>query len=79
MSTTLAPVPTAPDRPAAGLWTVEDVAAFLKCGVRSVWRLRDNGSLPPAVKLGASTRWRPDDIARWVATGCKPCSPRRAG
>ena len=58
------------------LITPRELAASLGVSERTVWRLRDAGKLPPPVKLGASVRWRRDEIEQWVKNGC-PIQERR--
>jgi excisionase family DNA binding protein len=55
-----------------GLLDVRAVAKLLDCSVRNVYRLADAGKMPAPLKLGALVRWRPEDIAAWIAGGCKP-------
>ena len=42
------------------------LAKLLACSVRSVWRLRSSGTLPPSVRLGKRIRWDRRDIERWL-------------
>jgi len=61
------------------LMTVKDLAATLKCGVRSVWKMRDSGKLPPPIHPGGTRlcRWRRADVEEWIKAGCP--TPRGAG
>lgn len=45
--------------------TVDEVAAFLKAGKRTVYRLAANGTLP-AFKLGGTWRFRRADLDAWM-------------
>ena len=45
--------------------TVEEVAAFLKAGKRTVYRLAANGTIP-AFKLGGTWRFRRTDLNAWI-------------
>ena len=45
--------------------TVDEVAAFLKAGKRTVYRLAANGTLP-AFKLGGTWRFRRVDLNAWM-------------
>lgn len=63
------PSPTSSDHQAA-LIDVSVVAALLSCSCRHVWRLRDCGKIPKALRLGALVRWRKSDIDSWIAAGC---------
>jgi predicted DNA-binding transcriptional regulator AlpA len=39
-------------KPQLQLISVEEVAQMLGCSVRSVWRMRDLGRIPPPIKVG---------------------------
>ena len=58
------------------LWTVRRVAQALGCAERTVWRMRDSGRMPLAIKLGGSVKWRRKEILSWIEQGCP--KPRRA-
>ena len=45
--------------------TVEEVAAFLKAGKRTVYRLAANGTIP-AFKLGGTWRFRRTALNAWI-------------
>jgi len=45
--------------------TVEEVAAFLKAGKRTVYRLAANGTIP-AFKLGGTWRFRRAALNAWI-------------
>lgn len=47
--------------------TIDEVAAYLKAGKRTVYRLAANGMLP-AFKLGGTWRFRRGDLDRWIAS-----------
>jgi predicted DNA-binding transcriptional regulator AlpA len=48
-----------------------EVARRLDLSERTVWRLNSAGRLPKSVAIGGkSKRWRPEEIAAWVAAGC---------
>lgn len=60
------------------LWTVKECAAFLRRSPRWVWSAltyqpTEAGSIPH-VRIGASPRFFPDDIAAWVRAGCPPAA-----
>ncbi|MGH9117912.1 MAG: helix-turn-helix domain-containing protein [Acidimicrobiales bacterium] len=59
-----------------GLWTIDDVAAFLRVPVTTVydWRYRGNGG-PPAYKIGGTLRFDPDDVRQWLADECRERRP----
>jgi excisionase family DNA binding protein len=46
--------------------TIAEVAAFLKAGKRTVYRLAASGNLP-AFKLGGTWRFRRSDLEKWIA------------
>lgn len=52
------------------LWTVEDVAAYLRAKPKWVYELAGRGTLP-SLKLGGLLRFNPEDVKRWAT------SPRR--
>lgn len=47
--------------------TIDEVAAYLKAGKRTVYRLAANGKLP-AFKLGGTWRFRRGDLDKWIAS-----------
>ncbi|SDJ00515.1 DNA binding domain-containing protein, excisionase family [Actinokineospora alba] len=56
------------DKPASidRLWTIEDVADYLRVPVETVRAWRKNGSGPPARKLGKHLRYDPAAVRRWA-------------
>ena len=46
--------------------TIDEVAAYLKAGKRTVYRLAASGKLP-AFKLGGTWRFRRSDLDEWIA------------
>ena len=56
----------APAASGVELMTAHDLAEVLNCSTRTVRRLRDEGQLPPALKIGAMVRWRRADVERWL-------------
>ena len=46
--------------------TLDDVAAYLKAGKRTVYRLAQKGEIP-AFKLGGTWRFRRSELDRWIA------------
>lgn len=52
------------DRPDEIL-SIDEVAAFLKAGKRTVYRLATSGKLP-AFKLGGTWRFRRSDLDQWI-------------
>ena len=73
----------APETPAAKVtrvtaecYTADELAVLLNCSLRHVWRMRDLGHLPAAIRLGRLVRWPKVLIDSWLAAGC-PKQPRR--
>ena len=46
--------------------TLDEVAAYLKAGKRTVYRLAADKKIP-AFKLGGTWRFRKADLERWIA------------
>jgi excisionase family DNA binding protein len=46
--------------------TLDEVAAYLKAGKRTVYRLTQQGDIP-AFKLGGTWRFRRTELNRWIA------------
>lgn len=46
--------------------TLDDVAAYMKAGKRTVYRLAKKGAIP-AFKLGGTWRFRRSELDRWIA------------
>lgn len=46
--------------------TLDEVAAYLKAGKRTVYRLAASGEIP-AFKLGGTWRFRRTELDRWIA------------
>jgi excisionase family DNA binding protein len=53
--------------PDGDILTLDEVAAYLKAGKRTVYRLAANGEIP-AFKLGGTWRFRKSDLERWIAS-----------
>ena len=49
------------------LWTVKDLAAALKLGTRTIWRMVSTGTLPEPIRFGRLARWRRTTIEAWLA------------
>jgi len=47
--------------------TIDEVAAYLKAGKRTVYRLASSGKIP-AFKLGGTWRFRRAELDRWIAS-----------
>jgi excisionase family DNA binding protein len=52
--------------PEGEILTLDEVAAYLKAGRRTVYRLAAEGKLP-AFKLGGTWRFRRSDLDAWIA------------
>ncbi|MFZ5532198.1 MAG: methylation-associated defense system helix-turn-helix domain-containing protein MAD1 [Pseudomonadota bacterium] len=47
--------------------TIDEVAAYLKAGKRTVYRLAASGKIP-AFKLGGTWRFRRAELDQWIAS-----------
>lgn len=70
------PTPSIPPAVEQSCYTVDELARVLNVSVRHIWRLRDRGKLPAAIRLGKAVRWPKTLIDGWLAAGC-PTPPRR--
>ena len=65
------------------MMTAEEIARCMKISTRTVWRLKTQGELPKAVKVGRAVRWRQNDILHWIEQGCPaafdPHTPKSLG
>lgn len=52
--------------PEGDILTLDEVAAYLKAGKRTVYRLAADGKLP-GFKLGGTWRFRRSDLEKWIA------------
>ncbi len=59
------------------LLSAERLAALLDISVRTLWRLRSAGKLPPPVRLGGSIRWNAAEIRAWIEAGCPAGTQRQ--
>lgn len=72
MSKSATPKSTTPTRNRSGhpgsdrLLNVNEVSEYLGISIRTVWALRATGKLP-AYKVGHLTRWRRNDVYRYMA------------
>ena len=63
--------------PDGDILTLEEVAAYLKAGKRTVYRLAASGEIP-AFKLGGTWRFRRSELDQWIAAlGWDPLLNRR--
>ena len=58
------------------LITAPELARMMRISVRTLWRLRSSGHLIEPIKIGGNTRWRLDEVRRWIGEGC-PAPIRR--
>lgn len=58
--------------------TLEEVAAFLKAGKRTVYRFAQNGEIP-AFKLGGTWRFRRSELETWIDASSNQRKPRGKG
>ena len=59
------------------LVSADKLAEMLDISVRTLWRLRSAGKLPPALKVGGCVRWRLAEVRAWIAAGCPHVDQRR--
>ncbi len=52
--------------PDSEILTMDEVAAYLKAGKKTVYRLAQQGEIP-AFKLGGTWRFRRSELDRWIA------------
>lgn len=58
--------------------TLDEVAAYLKAGKRTVYRFAQNGELP-AFKLGGTWRFRRSELERWIDANSNQHQPTGKG
>lgn len=64
--------------PDGEILTLDEVAAFLKAGKRTVYRFAQNGDIP-AFKLGGTWRFRRSELERWIDENSNQRSPAKKG
>ena len=58
------------------LLDAKDLASELKLSRSSVYRRLSTGfPLPPPIRIGRLVRWRPEDVATWIAENLDSESP----
>lgn len=63
-----------PSQPA--LIDAAELARWLSVSKPTIWRLREDGKLPPAISLTSQCiRWRRADVESWLASGCPVVEP----
>nr|MDT0658861.1 helix-turn-helix domain-containing protein [Micromonospora sp. DSM 115978] len=50
----------------AELWSVDDVSAFLRVPVETLYQWRKRKYGPPAARIGRHLRYDPADVRNWV-------------
>ena len=61
----------------ARLIDVQAVAEILAVSSRHVYRLADDGRMPPPMKLGGAVRWDRQTITDWIDSGCPHVATQR--
>lgn len=56
--------------------TLDEVAAFLKAGKRTVYRFAQNGDIP-AFKLGGTWRFRRSELEKWIDQNSNQRAPAK--
>ena len=57
-----------------------EVARLLSVSKPTIWRLRDDGKLPPTISLTSQCiRWNRDAVLSWINAGCPVPSESTAG
>jgi excisionase family DNA binding protein len=57
-----------PTLPTNRLWNVGEVALYLCTTPNEIYKKVSQRTLPGAVKMGGSLRFKPDKIKKWVAS-----------
>jgi excisionase family DNA binding protein len=66
---------TAMAAPDGDILTLDEVAAYLKAGKRTVYRLAASSEIP-AFKLGGTWRSRRSDLDCWIAASINEMKPK---
>ncbi|TCT26242.1 helix-turn-helix domain-containing protein [Thermomonas haemolytica] len=61
--------------PDGDILTLDEVAAYLKAGKRTIYRLAASGEIP-AFKLGGTWRFRRSELDRWIAASINEVKPK---
>jgi predicted DNA-binding transcriptional regulator AlpA len=48
----------------------KELARIMDISTRTLWRLLSKGELIEPIRVGGNTRWRLEQIRRWIAEGC---------
>lgn len=62
-------------KPDGDILTLNEVAAYLKAGKRTVYRLAASGEIP-AFKLGGTWRFRRSELDQWIAASINEMKPK---
>lgn len=55
----------------AALIDAAELARMLSVSKPTIWRMRDDGKLPPAIALTKQClRWKREAVAKWIDDGC---------
>ncbi|KUL25080.1 helix-turn-helix transcriptional regulator [Actinoplanes awajinensis] len=57
-----------PATPIEGLWTIDDVSAFLRVPTATLYQWRHHRAGPPAFKVGRHLRYDPAAVRTWLAS-----------
>lgn len=57
------------------LLTADQVAGMLQVSPRTLWRLVSAQKAIGPVRIGGNTRWRREEVERWIDAGCPVPSP----
>lgn len=55
-----------------------EAAKLLKVSERTLWRMWNEGEMPPPIRVGRAVRWSYEELKAWVAAGC-PAQDERKG
>jgi Helix-turn-helix domain len=58
--------------PVESVWTIEDVSAFLRIPVGTLYQWRHRRTGPPACKVGRHLRYDPAAVRVWLAAQEQP-------
>ena len=47
-----------------------EAAKLLKVSERTLWRMWNEGEMPPPVRVGRAVRWSYETLKAWVTAGC---------
>lgn len=45
-------------------------ARLLKVSPRTLWKMQNNGEMPPPIRIGRAVRWSLDALQKWIEEGC---------